>query len=82
MLRVDWDQFAANIRAQAIVDAKGLSTVQKELGLSHARMINAANGSPVGTEIFLTLCHWMEQDPMWFCRPAQAILAAGRKGGE
>ena len=68
MLRVRWDDFGATIRAQAIVDAKGLSTVQTDLGLSHARMINAAQGKPVGTEIFLTLCHWMQQDPMWFCR--------------
>ena len=66
MLRVDWQQFGSSIRAQAIVDAKGLTAVQRELGLSHARMINAAQGKPVGTEIFLTLCHWMRQDPMWF----------------
>lgn len=67
MLRVSWERFGDNIRAQAIVDAKGLTTVQKELGLSHARMIAAAHGQPVGTDIFLTLCHWLQQDPMWFC---------------
>lgn len=66
MLRVDWQSFGASIRARAIVDAKGLTTVQQELGLSHARMINAAQGKPVGTEIFLTLCHWLKQDPLHF----------------
>ena len=33
-------------------------------GYTSARMINAAQGKPVGTEIFLTLCHWMQVDPM------------------
>lgn len=66
MLRVDWEGFGASIRAQAIVDAKALIAVQDELGLSHARMINAAQGKPVGTEIFLTLCHWLQQDPLHF----------------
>lgn len=65
-LRVNWEQFGVTIRAQAIVDAKGLSDVQKMLGLSHARMINAAQGKPVGTEIFLTICRWLKQDPLWF----------------
>jgi hypothetical protein len=69
MIRVDWASFGANIRAQAIVNAKGLTTVQQELGLSHARMINAAQGKPVGTEIFLTLCDWMQIDPMFFATP-------------
>ena len=67
MLRVRWDEFGAATRAQAIVDAKGLSTVQQELGLSHARMINAAQGKPVGTEIFLTICRWLEVEPMSYC---------------
>lgn len=67
MIRVHWEHFGDCIRAKAIVDARGLTTVQKELGLSHARMIAAAHGGPVGTDIFLTLCHWMKIDPMHFC---------------
>jgi len=67
MLRVDWQRFGNSVRAQAVVDAVHMSNKCKELGVSHARMINAAQGRPVGTEIFLTLCHWMQQDPMWFC---------------
>jgi hypothetical protein len=66
MIRLDWASFGANIRAHAVADAKGLSVIQQELGLSHARMINAAQGKPVGTEIFLTLCQWMQIDPMFF----------------
>lgn len=66
MLRVDWQRFGEAIRAQTIVDAEHISHVRERLGLSQARMINAAQGKPVGTEIFLTLCHWMQQDPMWF----------------
>lgn len=68
-LIVDWARFGAAIRAQAIVDAMGLTEVQKVLGLSHARMINAAQGKPVGTEIFLTICAWLEVDPHHFCQP-------------
>jgi hypothetical protein len=67
MLRVNWQQFSASIRAQAVVDAARYNEIEKRLGVSHARLINAAQGKPVGTEIFLTLCNWMQQDPMGFC---------------
>ena len=66
MLEVDWERFGGSIRAQAIVDALHFTTIEKRLGLSHARMVNASQGKPVGTEIFLTLCLWMQQDPMHF----------------
>lgn len=65
-LRVDWEAFGQAIRAQAVIDAKNITAVHHELGLSHARMVNAAQGKPVGTEIFLTLCQWMKVDPMQF----------------
>lgn len=65
-LRVDWVRFGNAIRAQAVIDAAHISNVGQRLGLSHARMVNAAQGKPVGTEIFLTLCHWMQVDPMHF----------------
>jgi hypothetical protein len=69
-LVVDWARFGESIRAQAVIDAAHITTVGQRLGLSHARMVNAAQGKPVGTEIFLTLCHWIQQDPMWFTNPA------------
>lgn len=69
MLRVDWEHFGARIKAQAVVDGAHFNEVEKRLGVSHARMVNASQGKPVGTEIFLTLCHWMQADPMWFCQP-------------
>ena len=69
MLRVNWGNFSASIRAQAVVDAARYLEIEKRLGISHARMINAAQGKPVGVEIFLTLCHWMQQDPLWFTAP-------------
>ena len=72
MLRVNWEQFASSIKARAIVDASNMTAIEKRLGISHARMVNAAQGKPVGTEIFLTLCHWMQQDPMWFCSEDQS----------
>lgn len=65
-LSVDWKRFGEAIRAQAVIDAKHITAVGNGLGLSHARMVNAAQGKPVGTEIFLTLCHWMQQDPMHY----------------
>lgn len=68
MLRVDWKAFGEAIRAQAIIDATNITAVHHALGLSHARMVNAAQGKPVGTEIFLTLCNWMQTDPMHFTR--------------
>ena len=68
MLRIDWQAFGEAIRAQAVIDAKHISRTGVALGLSHARMVNAAQGKPVGTEIFLTLCHWMAADPMQFAR--------------
>lgn len=82
MIRVAWERFGDSIRAQAIVDAKSLTTVQKELGLSHARMIAAAHGKPVGTEIFLALCHWMKIDPMYFCIEDQPPSPASITGGD
>jgi hypothetical protein len=66
MLRVNWSRFGAAIRAQAVAEAARHADVEKALGISHARLINAAQGKPVGTEIFLTLCHWMQQDPLHF----------------
>ncbi len=66
MLRVDWVGFGASIRTVAVVEASHFNAIEKRIGISHARMINAAQGKPVGTEIFLTLCHWMQQDPMQF----------------
>ena len=71
MLSVDWERFGASVRAQAVADAKHYTAIEKELGISHARMINAAQGKPLGTDIFLTLCNWMQQDPMWFCSGAR-----------
>jgi hypothetical protein len=67
-LLVDWKTFGESIRAQAVIDAEHISNVGHRIGLSHARMVNAAQGKPVGTEIFLTLCHWMQVDPMHFAR--------------
>lgn len=66
MLRVDWHAFGQAIRAQAVIDARHISAVGERLGLSHARMVNAAQGKPVGTNIYLTLCHWMKADPLHF----------------
>jgi hypothetical protein len=66
MIRIDWHRFGACIRARAIAEAAHYSEVEKRLGISHARMINAAQGKPVGTEIFLTLCFWMDADPFAF----------------
>ncbi len=72
MLKVDWTAFGGAIRAQSIIEATGLIAVEKRLGISHARMVAAANGQPVGTEIFLTLCHWMQADPMQFAVEVQS----------
>lgn len=77
-LRVRWHSFGLSIRAQAVADAQRLDHVRKALGISHARMVNAAQGKPVGTEIFLTLCHWMKQDPMWFCDPVDTEAEASK----
>jgi hypothetical protein len=71
MLRVDWQSFGANVRAQTVAEAAHYKEVEQRLGVSHARMINAAQGKPIGTEIFLTLCHWMQQDPLHFCFQAK-----------
>ncbi len=78
MLKIDWASFGANIRAQAVVDAKHYATVERELGISHARLINAAQGKPVGTEIYLTLCAWMAIDPLFFARDS----GSDRNGGD
>lgn len=66
MIRIDWQKFAANIRAQSLADSKRWNEVEAALGISHARMIDASKGKPVGTEIFLTLCGWMQIDPFFF----------------
>ena len=66
ILRVDWQAFGGAIRARSIAEFKGLIAIEKQLGISHARMVAVAQGKPVGTEIFLTLCHWMQADPMQF----------------
>lgn len=66
MLRMNWTMFGAAIRAHAIAQASHFTEVEKSLGISHARMINAAQGKPVGTEIYLTLCVWMKIDPRQF----------------
>lgn len=67
MLIVDWESFGANIRAQAVADASNYKAIEQRLGISHARLINAAQGKPVGTEIFLTLCQWLQIDPLHLC---------------
>jgi hypothetical protein len=77
-LTVNWARFGEAIRAQAVIDATHISVVGKRLGLSHARMVNAAQGKPVGTGIFLTLCHWMKQDPMHFA----SLHSPGSSEGE
>ena len=77
MLRVDWQQFGEAIRAQALIDAKHITAVRDQLSLSHSRMVNAAQGKPVGTEIFLTLCRWMKADPMDFARATASVGGAG-----
>lgn len=71
-LTVDWAAFGQAIRAQAVIDATNITAIHHGLGLSHARMVNAAQGKPVGTEIFLTLCHWMQVDPLHFARSEEA----------
>jgi hypothetical protein len=69
MLRVDWTRFGVAVRAHVISDAANYRGLEKSMGLSHARLHSAAHGRPVGTEIFLTLCDWMEADPLSFCHP-------------
>jgi len=79
MLRVRWDEFGASIRARSVVDAVQFSGIEKRLGISHARMVNAAQGKPVGTEIFLTLCHWMQVDPLHYASTAPTAESMERK---
>lgn len=68
MLSVDWRRFGAAVRAQSVADAAHYSEIEKRLGISHARMISAAQGKPLGTAIFLTLCHWLQADPLSFAQ--------------
>lgn len=68
MLIVNWDRFGNRIRGHAGAERLRLCALEKLLGLSHARVVDAANGKPVGTAIFLTLCHWMRVDPMLFAQ--------------
>jgi len=72
MLRVNWTNFGASVRAHILASVGNYSGTEKLLSISHARLHNAAHGKPVGTEIFLTLCHWMAVDPMHYCFEEQA----------
>ncbi len=75
MLRVDWQRFGNSVRAQAVIEAEHITNAALRMGISHARMVNAAQGKPIGTEIFLTLCHWMQQHPLHFCHEGQTDAA-------
>jgi len=79
MLRVDWAMFGQAVRAHAIGNAKSFEANREPLGISHARMVNAAQGKPVGTEIYLTLCQWMKIDPLHFA--VRAILSEASDEG-
>ena len=67
MLSVRWDDFGVAVIAQAKVDAARLRAVGRKLGISHATMSRAAQGRALSAEVYLTLCHWLKVDPMWFC---------------
>lgn len=61
-----WNRFGEQIKATADRRKVRLADVERELGVSHARLHNAANGQPVGTEIYLAICKWMNAHPAKF----------------
>lgn len=63
-----WTDFGRAIRAHADETDEPISVAAKRIGVGHSRMINAAQGKPVGTEIYLRLCQWMRADPMRFLK--------------
>ncbi len=71
-----WDQFAGSVRAHVANEGLSLSAAARALDISHARFMAASQGKPVGTDIFLTICAWIEQDPHWYWRPSLVREAA------
>jgi hypothetical protein len=66
MLRVDWQRFGKCARANAKVEGRKIIELPKLLGVSRPTLYRAFNGETLQVDQFLTLCHWMQQDPMWF----------------
>lgn len=75
-----WDQFAKTVRATAANEGLSLSAAARALDISHARFMAAAQGKPVGTDIFLTICAWIEQDAHWYWRAASVVLETTGEG--
>jgi hypothetical protein len=45
--------------------------LSRVLGVSRPTLYRAFNGETLQVEQFLTLCHWMQQDPMWFTNESE-----------
>jgi hypothetical protein len=67
MLRVDWSGFGQCVRAHADGSGLEIKSIAHSLGISRPTLYRAFDGKTLKVEQFLTLCHWMQQDPMWFC---------------
>lgn len=58
-----WQQFGQALRKKAADDGVSLTSIERDTGLSHARVHDASTGRGVGTENYLTLCKWMNVHP-------------------
>ena len=61
-----WNAFSPALRDKIAKQQKSLRSVEIDTGLSHARVHDTFNGKPAGTEVYLTLCKWLNVHPGTF----------------
>lgn len=64
MLRIDYPKLGHAVREKLVPLRR--PAVEKMLGISHAAFDRLFHGRPVGTEIFITACEWLDEHPMTF----------------
>lgn len=72
MLVIDWSRFGYAVR-EKLTNLRR-TKVEQMLGVSHTAFHRAVHGKPVGIEIYLTICEWLQEHPMHFVNWREALF--------
>lgn len=70
MLEVRWGLFGQAV--SSYMEGRSVRDNAKAAGMDKSTMSRASRGVPVTVEAFLTLCNWMQVDPLQYAFPARA----------
>lgn len=64
MFRFDWPMFGGSVKAFIELSGRSYRDIESELGISKSTLSRVTRGRPINTDALVTLCHWLEVDPL------------------